>query len=180
MPASKKPSDEDLAFIKTQVKLVWVDGQPRFEWLVAPNSMVKVGQLAGTITKGRHTNYRGITFSVPSQSRRRLQEHNLLWWFLNGEWPTLEIDHRDRNGLNNKPSNMRLATSGQNGCNTRRRADNTTGTTGLTRSGRKNHPYAVDIRLGGTRLRKRFTTETEALTWLSIKRKELHGDFAKI
>ena len=69
----------------------------------------KVGQL-GTITA--------------SNARKRwvdgepYLEHRLIWVYVNGEDPgDLEIDHKDRNPLNNRISNLRLATHKQNGAN---------------------------------------------------------------
>lgn len=57
--------------------------------------------------------------------------HILVWLITTGEWPPIGIDHRDLDGLNNRWSNLRLATKSQNGQNTRRRADNTSGFKGV-------------------------------------------------
>jgi hypothetical protein len=44
--------------------------------------------------------------------------HRIVWALTHGEDPgPLQIDHRDRNPLNNDPSNLRLATKSQNGHN---------------------------------------------------------------
>lgn len=43
--------------------------------------------------------------------------HNLVWFLHYGEWPELEIDHINRDPLDNKIKNLRLATRQQNAAN---------------------------------------------------------------
>lgn len=67
---------------------------------------------------------------------RRYASHRLAWLYMTGEWPQQEIDHIDGDALNNKWSNLRLATSGQNKQNQHRpRRDNTSGYMGVYRHG---------------------------------------------
>lgn len=40
--------------------------------------------------------------------------HRLAWVYMQGSWPTHDLDHEDRNGLNNRWSNIRPATPEQN------------------------------------------------------------------
>lgn len=39
-----------------------------------------------------------------------LKIHHLVWYLNNSEWPTSELDHIDRDKLNNDISNLRLST----------------------------------------------------------------------
>lgn len=59
--------------------------------------------------------------------------HRLVWLLTYGEWPTIDIDHRDRNGDNNRPSNLRLATNAENQWNTTAQKNNTSGHKGVFR-----------------------------------------------
>jgi hypothetical protein len=83
------------------------------EWLVSPQRGTKkrAGDRAGTLCdKGR---YRRLTFWRLPNERIYVFEHNLAFYLREGEWPSLSIDHRDRDGTNNKWDNLRLATARQ-------------------------------------------------------------------
>jgi len=88
-----------------------------------------------------------------------------------------QVDHQDRNGLNNQRSNLRLATPLQNSLNRGLRQNNTSGATGVSwmRSCQK---WAVDVSLAGRRFRRRFDDFNEAVAWRDAKARELHGEFA--
>jgi hypothetical protein len=51
--------------------------------------------------------------------RRQYKAHRLAWWWVTGEWPEDEIDHRDTDHSNNRFANLREASHPQNMCNTR-------------------------------------------------------------
>jgi hypothetical protein len=42
---------------------------------------------------------------------------NLVWYLHTGEWPPFIIDHKDRNKLNERFSNLRLSTHSANAAN---------------------------------------------------------------
>lgn len=63
---------------------------------------------------------RGLFYATHSYwtngSYKGIKAHRLIMCVLNS--PKIFIDHRDRNGLNNQKSNLRITTFSQNACNT--------------------------------------------------------------
>jgi hypothetical protein len=84
----------------------------------------KSGKVAGFIN-----NYGYVQISIKNRS---YMAHRLAWLFVYGEWPTEIVDHIDRDSLNNRISNLRLANHQQNRCNSSIRIDNRSGYTGVS------------------------------------------------
>lgn len=98
--------------------------------------------------------------------------HNLI----SGE---LLIDHRDGDGLNNRRSNLRLSSVGQNNMNSRVRLDNKIGFRGVTlfRDGR----FRARISIGGQQKFLGYYEQPEqAAHAYDTAAKELHGEFARL
>lgn len=74
--------------------------------------------------------------------------HILAWVIMTGTWPKHDVDHEDRNKLNNKWSNLRAATSTQNKANTALSARNTSGYKGVSWN-RKRSKWFASIRIHG-------------------------------
>lgn len=55
----------------------------------------------------------------------------LAWLYVYGEWPNLDVEHRDVDSTNNRISNLRLATRSQNNGNVPARARNKSGYKGV-------------------------------------------------
>jgi hypothetical protein len=108
-------------------------------WKIPTSYNMKPGSVAGCVTE---YGYMRVKFFG-----KDYMVHNVIWFIEKGEWPKDEIDHRDRNKLNNRIDNLREATHGMNGANTGPQKNNLLGVKhmSLTPSGR----YAVCIRRSG-------------------------------
>jgi hypothetical protein len=64
-----------------------------------------------------HDDARGhVTLITQFAGRSRPVSH-IIWLYMTGEWPTLDVEHKDLNPLNNRWDNLRLATRSQNMAN---------------------------------------------------------------
>lgn len=104
----------------------------------------------------------------------------LAWLYMTGEWPAEHIDHRDGNEGNDAWSNLRAATRSQNMCNSKLRADNSSGARGVSWNKRK-QKWHVRVNVNG-RLHHcgYFDDFEEAKLVRDMKAKTLHGAFARI
>lgn len=75
---------------------------------------------------------------------RRHYPNRLAWLYMTGEWPSLEVDHVDRDKANDKWANFRLATEDQQQANKVRDAQSKTGYVGI-RKLKRNPRYLVII-----------------------------------
>lgn len=87
----------------------------------------RIGSIAGTTVcsiSGKH--YRKIKIKG-----RSYFTHRLAWLYMTGNYPALDIDHIDGNGMNNSFSNLREVTPLENARNMRVMENNTSGFTGV-------------------------------------------------
>lgn len=97
-----------------------------FRWKEGRRQM-KAGSVAGS----DHTVHSGKKYRVISIDGKKYQAHRLAWLVMHGEFPPEQIDHIDGNGLNNRFENLRAVSNAGNGKNVRKRADNTSGVSGV-------------------------------------------------
>lgn len=86
-----------------------------FTWRVDRRGTAKAGTLAGRI-EGR--GYRQIRVFG-----RRFMAARLAWLYVTGEWPSHDVDHRNRQRDDNRFENLRPATRKQNSENSSPRQD---------------------------------------------------------
>lgn len=87
-----------------------------------------------------------------------------------------EVDHRDNNPLNNRKSNLRIATSSQQKMNTRLRKDNKSGCRGVSFDVTR-QKWQAHVKAGDKRIAKRFDKLEDAIAFVKKIRSELHGEF---
>jgi hypothetical protein len=104
--------------------------------------------------------------------------HRIIWEMYNGEIPNgMQIDHIDRNPLNNNIENLRLATQAQNQINSTKPKNNTTGFKGVLAT--PNGKFQARLGYKGKKLYLGlFDTAEEAYECVVEVTKELHGEFA--
>lgn len=85
----------------------------------------------------------GIEYQRVVVNNRKYLAHQIVWFMETGEWAE-SLDHKDGNGLNNNPSNLRRCTPAINAKNRRMGRNNTSGCTGVYwRNDRKRWAAAV-------------------------------------
>lgn len=114
------------------------------------------GQAAGT----RHTH----GYRVIQVAGKRAYAHRLVWCYVTGEWPSLEIDHVNRVKDDNRILNLRESTRQQNQWNLPRRRDNTSGAVGVSWDASRSKWSARISVDGRTQHLGRFTDFIEAET----------------
>lgn len=95
-------------------------------WRTSPNKKIKPGAVAGKI----FTTKEGLQYRSIRYRGKDYLAHRLVWMMAKKEYPPKEIDHRDGDGLNNRPDNLRDGTF-LNSLNRRRYSNNTSGVSGI-------------------------------------------------
>jgi len=104
--------------------------------------------------------------------------HKLAWFFVTGEWPSKDIDHINGVRYDNRLSNLRLATRGENVSNSGPRSNNSSGYKGVYWNRRENR-WAAQIRKDGVgKNLGYFDTPEDAAKAYEAASVSLFGDFA--
>ena len=111
-------------------------------WNASPGQRIAVGALAGNVNG---SGYHQITFEGKTFVRSRL-----IWEMHHGEIPeSIEVDHVDRNKLNDLISNLELKTRSGNAYNRNVQSNNKLGIKGVSRDTYKPDKFRAYIKLNG-------------------------------
>lgn len=94
-----------------------------FIWVKGLSKNVKPGRVAGTINGWGYHQIRidGVIY----------RSNRLAWFYIYREWPAGEVDHINRNRIDNRICNLRVVDSAQNKHNSGVRKDNKSGVPGV-------------------------------------------------
>lgn len=150
-----------------------------FTWLTRPEISHHVktwnaryaGKTAGRLND--HNGYREISIDD-----RRYKSHRLAWLWVHGDWPRDCIDHIDGNKLNNAIANLREATKSENGQNSGKHRDNTSGWKGVSWYGAR-RKWCAEIMVSRRRIRLGYyDCPDAAAAAYAIAANKYHGEFA--
>lgn len=139
----------------------------RFTWRTSPTGRVKVGAIAGSVTRN---GYRYVYLHDHYHYC-----HRLAWAYVHGEWPASGIDHVDLDKTNNAIANLRLASQAQNNSNVAPR--NKTGLKGICFVQNR---WRAQIKHQGRRIYLgSFSDPQSAHAAYVAAAKRYHGEFAR-
>lgn len=141
-----------------------------FEW-IRKGRRIQLYSLAGAVD--HKSGYVTIGFKG-----KIYRAHTLAWLYMTGEWPSMDIDHRDGDKTNNAFANLRLATKSQNSWNARTVCTSSTGIKGVLYDKKIKKWRAVLSAYGKKVHVGLFKTAEEAAEAVRVRREELHGEFA--
>jgi len=143
-----------------------------FGWRCSTAHQIRVGAVAGC----HKNNTSGTTYRRIHIDGGNYYAHRLAWLYVHGQWPVGEIDHKDRDGLNNAIANLREATHQQNGRNVCTKRRGRCGMRGVTyRRGK----FRAEITVNGKWLcLGTYATPNDAARVRDAAARLWHGPFA--
>lgn len=118
--------------------------------------------------------YRGVY-----RYKLRVVAHRLAWRLYYGRWPGvgMEVDHRNRNPGDNRITNLRLATHGQNQANSGAMSNCKSGERGVTYEAR-DRVWRISVQTQHQRFDWFTPHKISAIVAARLIRRILHGEFA--
>ena len=128
------------------------------------------------VAKRKHCNYASGVIHGPNGKKNTLM-HRFILGITDSK---IEVDHADRNGLNNTRRNIRPCSRAENMANTGLQSNNKSGYKGVNWDGNKSK-WKARIKVNGKTVTiGRFHTAEEAARAYDKKALELRGEFAKL
>jgi hypothetical protein len=125
---------------------------------------------------------KGYVYGYVSTLKRKILIHRYILYLeniLDDLSNPLEVDHVNRNPLDNRLCNLRICTRSQNQAYTTKRPNKTSQYKGVYKRNRIKKPYLVQIRIDGKKQNiGSFSNEIEAARAYDKVAKEVYGDFA--
>lgn len=128
------------------------------------------GRKAGSRTKGRVV----IRFGYSKHFA-----HRLAWFYVHGDWPEAEVDHINCDPSDDRISNLRLATRGQNCANSRTPRHNRSGLKGVSWDATRQKWMAFSCMGGRFKNLGRYATKSEASAAYLQYAASIYGAFAR-
>jgi hypothetical protein len=164
-----KPKESHLTAEQLRAVLDYLPVSGVFRWRRQPYSL-KYGRVAGS----RQNRYGHREIRVLGRS---YLAHRLAWLHFYGEWPTLNIDHRNGDPGDNRIFNLREADQTHNNANARKPKHNTSGFKGVGRRGTRwravIYKQRQQFNLG------LYDTPKEAAEAYATAARQLYGAFAR-
>jgi hypothetical protein len=133
------------------------------------------GKIAGSIG---HLGYLRIVLTIDGRVHY-VPSHRLAWFYVTRTWPHTDIDHINMDVIDNRFSNLRLATRSQNNANAKPPRDNKSGKKGVSFDSTRKL-WKVEICRNGERFNLgRFADFEEACEVRRRKAIDLFGEFAR-
>lgn len=113
----KNPDNEVLEYIK--FNYTYEDGKV---YRICQYFLKQVGKIQGGVEATSYRFYMVLDIKIGGRKGKliALKLHHVVWFLCKDYWPVMEIDHKDRDSLNNNIDNLREVTSKQNSDNTKR------------------------------------------------------------
>ena len=162
--------------IRIDGKIAYVPLSGGYEAIIDASDAEFVGKWNWSAWVGTHSVYATRTDKNADGKAVTVRLHRALL----GEPCGMQVDHIDRNGLNNTRRNLRVATRSQNMSNQRTRSDSNSGVKGVAwhKSAQK---WIVRIRVNGKRHHiGLFETIESASAAYAKASAELHGEFGRV
>jgi hypothetical protein len=137
----------------------------------------QLAQYKWTYLSGRKTGY-AMRFAKVDEKRVLVLMHRFILSAPDGT----EVDHRDRNGLNNTRDNIRIATPSQNRVNAPKRNGKCSSQfKGVVRSSNSSRPWEAIIKVGHKAMSLGyFASEQDAACAYNYAAVEYYGEFAYV